>query len=82
VTYAWKDERGGDGGIHNLQIPSMNLTVHRHIDYEPDQWIFSCYQLGIQHHELKAKELAAAKSEAVAFAKGRLADYVKALEAV
>lgn len=79
----WKAETKKDGSVMSwhLEIPWMHVFVHRHIHWEPDQWLLRCPQLCISEHELQAKEDKAAKEEAVAFLIERGGEYLKSLKA-
>lgn len=83
VSDEWKGsggKRGKPETCWTLQLPWIVMLVHRHIHYEPDQWLLSCAQVATDNHELKAKNLGEAKAEAVAFVRERLSEYVKAVE--
>lgn len=68
MTSSWVDETKRDGTIKGsrLQFGRYELVVHRHIDHEPDQWLCSCYALGVDRKPIggrgipldNAKELA------------------------
>ena len=48
-----------------LYIEGCRIAVTRHIDYPPDAWVLSTELGGIGRVELKAKDFAAAKNEAI-----------------
>lgn len=80
VSYTWKlDERKGKITGATLQLPWIIIMVHRHIHYEPDQWLMSCVQYGFSCHELKAKELSEACKEALQVVRDRSTEYALAL---
>jgi hypothetical protein len=53
----------GEGSVTNFA--GCRLSIHRHIHYPKDQWLFSCNLLGIDNAELKSKDLEEAKQEAI-----------------
>ena len=84
----WKDVTSYSGGRRgnqepqswSLQLPWIILIVTRHVDYEPDQWLLNCHQLGLKMEEMRSKDIEAAKKEAVAFCTERRREYLKSLE--
>ena len=48
-----------------LKRDSLRIRVSRHINYEPDQWLLSCREFGIDNHLLKSKNIEEAKNEAL-----------------
>lgn len=74
----WEDTTGyrqGDRGkvepriwttdLENENV-ALRIIVHRHVNYEPDQWLMSCRDVaGFTNHQLKAKDVDAAKHEAL-----------------
>ncbi len=47
-------------------IGRFRLVVHRHIDYDPDQWLASCHPSVLDKVPLASKDIAEAKCQAVA----------------
>ena len=47
-------------------IGRFRLVVHRHRDYEPDQWLATCYPDVFCQFELSSKDVDEAKCQAVA----------------
>lgn len=67
----WKDEtsysRGGDRTptTWTLRLPTLRITVHRHVHYAPNQWLVTCDRLLGVPQLLASGELEAAKREAI-----------------
>lgn len=65
----WKDEKAGyaDPKIVGSEIllGKFKLSVHRHIHYDADTWLASCYGL-FDQVVLKSKDLSEAKCQAKA----------------
>jgi len=88
MPYAtWEDETSYSNGdkqrIPNtwmLKLPWIILCVHRHIHYEPDQWLLGCAQLGIDKHELEAKDIKDAQAEALKYATAMCQNYLTSLK--
>lgn len=47
-------------------IGRFRLVVHRHRDYEPDQWLATCYPDVFRQFELASRDVDEAKYQAVA----------------
>lgn len=76
----WKDEKAGyaDPSIigSNIKLGKFKLSVHRHINYEPDAWFASCYGI-FDMIALKSKKLSEAKCQAKAKVQVVLEDALK-----
>ncbi len=80
----WKDQSSFAQG-DKARVPNtyrrkagvFTLAIHRHIHYPPDVWLFSCSSVA-DKHELKAKDISAAKQEADALFWLRLHEAIKA----
>jgi hypothetical protein len=59
---------------------SATLTVHRHRDYDGEQWLLSVYSLGINNQKLKSKDTIKAQKEAIDFLKNKLQGILAELE--
>jgi DMSO/TMAO reductase YedYZ heme-binding membrane subunit len=44
----WKLARG-DRNVFEANLCGRRLIIHRWRDEHPDQWVYSCYALGIEH---------------------------------
>ena len=76
----WKDEKAGyaDKKIigSEIRLGKFKLSVHRHIHYDADIWLASCYGL-FDQVVLRSKELLEAKCQAKAKVQVMLEDALK-----
>ncbi len=82
----WKDEtsysKGRFGRVARtwvLTLPWIGIVVTRHRDFDPEQWLLNCVQLGITDHELASKDVEVAKREALEFCAERCGEYMESL---
>lgn len=69
----WKDETSYSQNdkeripsVWRCQIGLARISVHRHMHYEPDQWLLTAHGiLSIERHLLKNKDLFRAQIEAL-----------------
>lgn len=73
----WRREsRGGIHAVSRLAFSgNSEIVVHRHRDYEPDQWLYSCYHLGVERRQIGARGIDLDEAERLA-----VADLENALE--
>lgn len=65
---------------HTYQTETMDIVVHRHIDYPPDAWLVSVRpDIGISRKQLRATDAEAAKAEALETVRAYLAKLLKEL---
>ena len=55
-----------------ISEPPLTLTVTRHNDYGPRAWLLICPAADLNLHRLRAREIEAAKKEALAVVSARL----------
>lgn len=55
-----------------IEAPGVTIIVTRHIYHEPDVWLLTCREVNIDLKPLKAKEIEAAKAEAIDAVTARL----------
>jgi hypothetical protein len=60
----WDSPDGAERGAR-LKLPSLEVIVHRHIDYPKDTWLCSCYAIKLERAPLESKDLEFAKTEAL-----------------
>lgn len=69
----WKEDGERGGGVEAEGPHGFRIAVHHHIHYPRDVWLVSTYHPSVlDRHELKSKDLADAKGEAVAAVAKRL----------
>lgn len=81
----WIDklDKGKRVAESRLRFGQHTLIVHRHIDYPPDTWLFSCHSLGESKIELPgAVTQEEAKSAAVDYVRDLLETALTALNGV
>ena len=75
----WIDEvRGGEVTGSVLKAGKFKISVHRHIHYPADMWLFDCYGL-FDCKELASKNLEEAKCQAAALVQVELENAVKVI---
>jgi len=75
----WKDEtRRGEITGSVLKAGKFKISVHRHIHYPADMWLFDCYGL-FDCKELASKNLEEAKCQAAALVQVELETAVKVI---
>jgi len=42
------DTRNGEVRSSQMALGRLRITVHRHVDHEPDAWLGTCFQLGFE----------------------------------
>lgn len=78
----WEDttsySRGGDRTPRSwtTYVGSFRITIHRHIDYEPDVWLVSTVPDVLYKMPLASKNVEAAKVQAVAMLQSELQDAI------
>jgi hypothetical protein len=69
TSYSRDEKRGENPRIWQLVLGSgpvsVEIRVHRHIDYGDSVWLLSSRDLGITMVQLKAKDCDKAKAEAI-----------------
>ncbi|MEE9366754.1 MAG: hypothetical protein V3W44_08715 [Dehalococcoidales bacterium] len=83
----WKDTSSYSQGdteripkMWTLVLGSLRIIVHRHIHYDPDQWLLSCNELGFATCLLTEKDISKARNEALSYVKSRLARWLGDVE--
>jgi hypothetical protein len=71
TTYS-RDAKEKIPSVWRLGDKTLRISLHRHIYYEPDQWLLSCYHIGLKEKVLKSKDLEKAKKEALAIVEKEL----------
>ena len=63
----WEEEtvRDLEVKVWAIKLKYLKISVHRHIDFEKDEWLCSCYQLQVINKLLKSKNIISAKNEAI-----------------
>ena len=66
-----RDDKDRTPNSFDMYIHNLRISVHRHIHHPPDVWLVSITP-GSLSHELKSKDIEAAKAEALNFCLGWL----------
>ena len=75
----WKvSKEGKRWESHELKGENLRMSIHHHMDHDPNEWILSCRVFGSMQITLENIDIEAAKVEAVAMVKARLRIMVKA----
>lgn len=78
----WNDEidyRAGEVKSSVLHLPSLRISVHRHIHY-PGKWLLSVRELSIETRILRSHDLEQARAEALEYVTKFVDSMVKDLE--
>lgn len=80
----WIDEKNRDGTTKSsrLVVPGIDIIVHRHIDYDPQQWLVTTYPEHFKQYKLAGITLFEAKNEAVSIVQSYLRNIASRLESV
>jgi len=75
----WKDRKrhynDEEPSESSIRLGSLRLSIHRHIDHPPDQWLASC-SMFFSQRELKSKKMDEAKCQAKAILQVILEDAI------
>ena len=65
--YRWKEEkiRDNEVTIWALELNNLRIVVHRHINFDKNDWACSCYNLKVECKLLRSKNIDNAKMEAI-----------------
>lgn len=73
VTIYEQSDRARIPEVWDIRGPGITITVTRHQNHGPDAWVLFCEEAGIRFGErLKAREIEAAKREALERVSARL----------
>ena len=64
----WKKNNTG----YELRTDHLRIIVHHHIYHDPDEWLLSCYELGVEKKSLKNKDDFRARNEALELVRSKL----------
>ena len=62
----WKSIGEGAYSSWKAKVGNMEVSIHRHIDYDKDRWLLSTRPPFVNKHLLENKDMEAAKKEAIA----------------
>lgn len=79
VNIPWKTDSKQTS--YEATIGSLRVIIHRHID-NPGKWHVTCFELDVQHRELKASDTNDAKGEGITYLKSRVRSYAEYLNSV
>lgn len=66
---------------HEFKNDIMKMSIHHHIDHEPNEWILSCHDVfGSRQISLKYIGIEDAKNEAVELVRARLQSMLGVLD--
>jgi hypothetical protein len=65
VTWNAIRKRDGEVTVWESEGTAVRISVHQHIAYPKDAWLLTCRNAPFDCHQLKAKDIDAAKREAV-----------------
>jgi uncharacterized protein YktB (UPF0637 family) len=65
--YRWKERkiRNNEVIIWTLGLDNLKISVHRHLNFDKNEWVCSCYNLKVENRLLKSKNIDNAKIEAI-----------------
>lgn len=73
--------KGGEPTVHRLKFGEHELIVHRNINHRPEQWVCTCFRLGVENRPVgdPGADVQDAKRLAIKLVKRRLIDAAAAL---
>lgn len=74
--------RDGSSETWDLRLPSLTITVTRHVDLPENVWGLTCHQLGFEHAPLGNSDRLSAQVEAMQRVRKRLGEMMEEVETV